>query len=1435
MHVRPTDNRAAHGQGGFSLVEAMLSAAVFSIVVTSFAGALIVGQQSTLGAGARARAMNLAEEGLESVRNIRDQAMNELQYAQSGVQVSGNVWGFLGEGSTETIDTFTRTISFGDVCRTGANVIAACPASYTDPHTKQVTVAVSWPVGPGLTTSSVTRVSYLTDWESASWTQTNWIGGSGQVAWSATDKYDSATGVNVGVAGQVTLAGMGGGLFVDDEQAEFNAGSHSQTQYDTGNTWLELTGAGQTAGTGTFTSRIFDAGGTAVWSAFDWVPVRPTGKELPNDGATESGYAAGNVAMTNNQFLYHLNQNSGATSFTDNSGNGRTATCAGGQCPTAGVAGNQGNAVTFDGTNDRLTSPVNLATYLGGTSSLSVWIKTTQTGNATFWEAPGITGVESNGNGNDIFWGWISNTGRIGFNVGDGGGLLSANPINNNQWHHVLMTRNATTGAIALYVDGVAQTGTSDTGAKTTAFTTIGMVDDTGGTPTFYAGSMDELAVWNRVLSPTEAADIYRRGALNLTFQVRSCDDAACAGESFMGPDGTGSTVYSEIANATLNPPATTVTNVANNRYMQYRAVLTTLNASLSPEVTKVSLPHIGLLIDDTQAEFNTGTYTATQYDTGNSWLELTAGGQSAGTGTYASEVFDIGGAAAWSTFGWLPQRPTGKELPGAGGMETGYTTGNMAMTGNVLLAHLNEASGTTFADSSGTGNNGTCTGVGCPTYGSAGKLAQAITANGTNDEIVVPDAASLDIADDLTVMGWFNATGAGTALGDIGNATIDSLEFDTADGQTPDILQVSGDVYVVAYTGPGQDGWLATFTIDSFGNVGNAVIDTLEFDTADGRSPSIVHVSGNIYAVAYDGVDNDGWVKTFSITPAGDISNATIDSLEFNTTNGLTPHLVHVSGTAYAVAYTGPDGDGWVTSFTISAAGDISNSTVDSLEFDTADGLRPYLFPVSGNIYAVAYTGPAGDGFLKSFTVSGTGDIGNSVIDTLEFDTADGQAPSVVHVSGNVFAVAYRGPGDDGWVKTVTISGTGDIGNATVSSFEFDASNGLAPQIAHVHGNVYAVAYTGPGNDGWSATFTISPAGTIGGATIDTFEWNTSDGVEASLIHVNRDIWAVAYQGPAGDGFVTTFDIASNRGVSKSGAYGLSSTTTTATGIINGVTVSSAITSGWHHLALTYDNDLGSNQIRLFVDGTQTATATLTADINLNDWDAVLGSQFAGALDEVAVFSRMLSATEVNDAWRRGALRANYQVRSCDDAACAGESFMGPDGTGSTVYSELMNTGLTPPSALPLTNVADNQYFQYRVVLETDAAAISPEIRSVTIQHGAGGGSGYQVAGSLLSSAYNMGDASPVEIIEWDQQAASCSPACSIRFQLRTAPDNAGSPGTWTGWYGATGPGTYFTAATGTRVPVALNGNQWVQYRVELAGDGTDTPTLDEVRVYYR
>ncbi|MFC1969086.1 hypothetical protein ACFLVF_01180, partial [Chloroflexota bacterium] len=101
-----------------------------------------------------------------------------------------------------------------------------------------------------------------------------------------------------------------------------------------------------------------------------------------------------------------------------------------------------------------------------------------------------------------------------------------------------------------------------------------------------------------------------------------------------------------------------------------------------------------------------------------------------------------------------------------------------------------------------------------------------------------------------------------------------DTLEFDTTDGRVPSITHVSGDIYAIAYQGDGDDGMLITVEIASSGAITDTVVDTLEFDTTDGMMPDMIQANGVIYAIAYQGNGDYGMLQTVMILSDGTIGN---------------------------------------------------------------------------------------------------------------------------------------------------------------------------------------------------------------------------------------------------------------------------------------------------------------------------------------------------------------------------------------------------------------------------------------------------------------------------------------------------------------------------------------------------------------------------------
>ena len=165
------------------------------------------------------------------------------------------------------------------------------------------------------------------------------------------------------------------------------------------------------------------------------------------------------------------------------------------------VIGREFSALDFDGADDYLETGVNLGVTLGATSTLSFWIKITAVGGSNGLNSPGVMGVGAVGSTDDIQWGWIDNAGRINLSVGDSVAASSGEAVNDGEWHHIVMTRDAGSGVGQIYVDGVLSgEGVGNVGVIGAAFSSLGRIEDAGGSAEFFGGRLDEIHVFDRVV-----------------------------------------------------------------------------------------------------------------------------------------------------------------------------------------------------------------------------------------------------------------------------------------------------------------------------------------------------------------------------------------------------------------------------------------------------------------------------------------------------------------------------------------------------------------------------------------------------------------------------------------------------------------------------------------------------------------------------------------------------------------------------------------------------------------------------------------------------------------------------------------------------------------------------------------------------------------------
>lgn len=357
-------------------------------------------------------------------------------------------------------------------------------------------------------------------------------------------------------------------------QTDFDLGIYSNTSY---NATISAVVLNATYLLGTYTSEIKNLT-NASFNTISWTEGVPYQTELPDNNAVET--VLGGVNMTGNVLLLHMNND-----WSDSSGLENNGTASGATFTTSSKLGS--HAGSFDGVDDYVNVSNTGGEFDMQTITVLAWIKLIEYNTSDFptiiskrrgwgsglasWElsmAPLYNFTSLRINGSSEYYINYDHNGNFPF----------------NEWYYVGFTKNGAN--CSLYGNGVLLNSTTDCpDFNTGSNILIGQTgEDAVALSTYdFNGSIDEVAIWNRSLSADEILNIYKRGALRLNLSVRSCDDAACSGES-----------WTDLA--TSNPSGETLT-LDNNTFFQYKYLFDSNDTSFTPELYNVSLDYEELIL----------------------------------------------------------------------------------------------------------------------------------------------------------------------------------------------------------------------------------------------------------------------------------------------------------------------------------------------------------------------------------------------------------------------------------------------------------------------------------------------------------------------------------------------------------------------------------------------------------------------------------------------------------------------------------------------------------------------------------------------------------------------------------------------------------------------------------------------------------------------
>ena len=175
--------------------------------------------------------------------------------------------------------------------------------------------------------------------------------------------------------------------------------------------------------------------------------------------------------------------------------------------------GRSNNAYSFNGTGDYISigdPSDNSFDLLGKPFTISLWVKTKQTN-----LGPLVTKQRNNflNQSGDYNFDLEASTGKARMAMGFGGSgasKVSSTAINNDVWRHLVAVY--TKDSIEIYVDGIKNTSGSNaiSGPGSLSNSISSLLFGRGWLNAFFQGQMDDIGLFNRVLTPAEVKFLYQ-------------------------------------------------------------------------------------------------------------------------------------------------------------------------------------------------------------------------------------------------------------------------------------------------------------------------------------------------------------------------------------------------------------------------------------------------------------------------------------------------------------------------------------------------------------------------------------------------------------------------------------------------------------------------------------------------------------------------------------------------------------------------------------------------------------------------------------------------------------------------------------------------------------------------------------------------------------
>ena len=295
----------------------------------------------------------------------------------------------------------------------------------------------------------------------------------------------------------------------------------------------------------------------------------------------------------------------------------------------------------------------------------------------------------------------------------------------------------------------------------------------------------------------------------------------------------------------------------------------------------------------------------------------------------------------------------------------------------------------------------------------------------------------------------------------------------------------------------------------------------------------SIIHLGNTYYMMVGQGQGDDGYLYSFNIADNGIITESIVNTWEFDTGGCTHSTLEHISGNTYAVVY----GDGTNTNIFTFKAWD--NGTIRHVKIDTDTLLYRSCPAISidsmgaNNLYAISYReyGTGIDDMLETVKIWENGTI-NKKSTQIVYSSALGykyKSIDSIPIDTNTVLTWFVNDTNDGCFKSYNVTANGAISLSDTYWSEQDHREGLLHEITDNYFVLITKKYLGN-----LTTLTVSDAGTITKSLIDFLHFGSSPS-NFFITYISGETYAISYRESLTNlGYMSLVDISDTGTVSN-------------------------------------------------------------------------------------------------------------------------------------------------------------------------------------------------------------------------------------------------------------------------------------------------------------